>query len=338
MTPARWPGPTGQAVTGIAWAVLVFSLPVIAAWLVALAVKDRFAVSQFLFWVPAPAALAACGIAGLSAWALRLGRRSRRGIAAALGLAALAAGYRLLRHDVGWALGDFDDSAAALEVLHWNTRSPSRAGMGQPAVERIRAALASEVPRSDVAVISGPGELVLEGNRSAWLPETHELRRVGPFAVASRLPIAVAEVLALERPPGVGEISVAWVEVDAADGARVRVLVLDLPSNPRLPRIRVADALERILDRVLAHRVPDMVVGDTNCTPGSVVMGRATLGLDAAPPWRSYGWLCTFERRLPLLKIDAMVAGNALAWKAYETLDMGVGDHRAQRGRFDLVR
>jgi hypothetical protein len=41
---------------------------------------------------------------------------------------------------------------------------------------------------------------------------------------------------------------------------------------------------------------------------------------------------------MPLLKIDAMVAGNGLAWKAYETINLGIGEHRAQRGRFDVVR
>ena len=335
---ARWPGPLGQAITGIAWPVFGLSLSGIAAWLAVMVVRDRFTLTQLLFWVPAASVLAACGVAALSAWALPLKPRTRQVVAGILGLATLVSGYRFLRYDVGWALGEFDDSAGALTVMHWNTRSANHWSHGNDGVDRFCGALARTVPACDVAVISGPGDMATASNRAKWLPSSHQMRGVGPFALVSRLPIVSAEVLALEKPPGMDEISVAWVELDAGKGAPVRILVLDLPSSPRLPRIRVANALEAILERVLAGRVPDMVVGDTNCTPGSVVLGRATLGLGAAPPWRAYGWLCTFERRLPLLKIDAMVAGNGLAWKAYETMNLGIGEHRAQRGRFDLVR
>ncbi len=338
MMHARWPGPLGQAVTGIAWPVFGLSLSGIAAWLAVMVVRDRFMLTQLLFWVPAASVLAACGLAALSAWALPLKPRTRQVVAGMLGLATLVSGYRFLRYDVGWALGEFDDAAGGLTVMHWNTRSANHWSYGYDGVDRFCGALARMVPASDIAVISGPGDMASDSNRAKWLPSSHQMRGVGPFALVSRLPIVMAEVLALERPPGMDEISVAWVEVDAGKGAPVRILVLDLPSNPRLPRIRVATALEAILERVLVGRVPDMVVGDTNCTPGSVVLSRATLGLAAPPPWRSYGWLCTFERRLPLLKIDAMVAGNGLAWKAYETMNLGIGEHRAQRGRFDVVR
>jgi hypothetical protein len=335
---ARWPGPLGQAVTGIAWPVFGLSLSGIVAWLAVMVVRDRFTLTQLLFWVPAASILAACGVAALSAWALPLRPRTRQVVGAVIALAALVSGYRFVRYDFGWALGDFEDSAGALTVMHWNTRSANHWSHGYDGVDRFCGALARTVPASDVAIVSGPGDMASAANRAKWLPSSHQMRMVGPFALVSRLPVVSAEVLALEKPPGMDEISVAWVEVDAGKGAPVRILVLDLPSNPRLPRIRVANALESILERVLADRVPDMVVGDTNCTPGSVVLSRATLGLGAAPPWRAYGWLCTFERRMPLLKIDAMVAGNGLAWAAYETMDLGIGEHRAQRGRFGMSR
>jgi endonuclease/exonuclease/phosphatase family metal-dependent hydrolase len=99
-----------------------------------------------------------------------------------------------------------------------------------------------------------------------------------------------------------------------------------------MARAASAAAIESVLARVLGDRIPDMVVGDVNGTPGGLVTGALARFGHAAPPWASYGWLCTFERPWPLLRIDAMLASNALAWRGYRALDLAIGEHRMQQG------
>jgi hypothetical protein len=119
---ARWPGPLGQAVTGIAWPVFGLSLSGIAAWLAVMVVRDRFMLTQLLFWVPAASILATCGVAALSAWALPLRPRTRQVVGAVIGLAALVSGYRFVRYDFGWALGEFDTTASTASAARSRAR------------------------------------------------------------------------------------------------------------------------------------------------------------------------------------------------------------------------
>ena len=121
----------------------------------------------------------------------------------------------------------------------------------------------------------------------------------------------------------------------AAGAAPLRILAVDLPSDPRLPRARVADALAAVLARERDLPAPDLVLGDLNCTPGGVVFAKDFAALAPAPPWRARGWLPSFPRERPFWKIDAMLADPArLSWVRYRTLDLGTGAHKAQQGAF----
>jgi hypothetical protein len=63
-----------------------------------------------------------------------------------------------------------------------------------------------------------------------------------------------------------------------------------------------------------------------------VVFDAVAPGLGAAPPWRSAGWLCTYRRPWSILRIDAMLTAPTLEWRGFRTLDLGIGEHRAQQG------
>ena len=124
----------------------------------------------------------------------------------------------------------------------------------------------------------------------------------------------------------------AWFDV-AVPGARITILAIDLPSFPGLPRAVVAGSLAELLADARLPGPPDLVLGDFNCTPGSVVFDALAVGpLEVAPPWRCSGWLGTYPRPWSPLRIDAMLAGTGVRWSSFRTIDLGIGKHRAQQG------
>jgi hypothetical protein len=42
--------------------------------------------------------------------------------------------------------------------------------------------------------------------------------------------------------------------------------------------------------------------------------------------------MCTYWRPWPILRIDAMLVAPAVEWRGYRTVDLGIGEHRAQQG------
>ena len=321
---ARGPEPTpARVAAAFAWAVAAAALAIAASWAVGQAVLDRWPWSQWLFWIPAwsVAVAAGLGIAALARWA-----RGGRGRDAALALLAAAAAWSAVRSlwtDVGWSIGGAAPPGT-VSVTHWNPQWP---GAGALAAGR---ALAGEL--GDIAVITSPGSMLRSAVRDEWLPEGVEAQDLGAVGIVVRGRILHSRMLA-SRTLGTGRFMwAAWFDVEVPSG-RVRVLALDLPSDPMLPRSAVAAELADLFAGVPVPGAPDVVVGDCNATPGSVVFGAIPFeGLRRAPPWRSAGWLGTYPRAFPFLRIDAMLAAPGCEWVGYRTLDMGTGRHRAQRG------
>ncbi|WP_457654578.1 endonuclease/exonuclease/phosphatase family protein [Rhodocaloribacter sp.] len=90
-------------------------------------------------------------------------------------------------------------------------------------------------------------------------------------------------------------------------------------------RAREARALRRLLD---AETEPFLLIGDLNTTPHNWVYRHLSEGLRDA--WRSAGWrtLGTWPARLPLTRIDYILASPAWEVTAAETGPPFVSDHR----------
>lgn len=329
MIARRGPGPS-RALMVLAWTCAAPLLAFTLAWLLGQLVRDEWRWGQGLFWIPSLAALIAAGAGWL---VLRIA--AGRGPGARIGrvasaVAALAALGHMLYHEVGWrgwpAATGAPGSPASFIVSHWNARWP-----GRPSLECGRA-LAPVM--GDIAVISNPGSMGRAAVAELWLPRGVRFHDRGVVAVATAWTVESFQVLAQERVPQVGDLWIAWIQVRAPDGRPLRILAADLPSSPLVARGAVARAVTAILARHAELPVPDLVVGDLNCTPRSVVLDALAPKQRAAPPWYACGWLPTFPREEPMWRIDAMLAGPDLAWVRYQTLDLGIGAHKAQRGAF----
>lgn len=315
------------AVVAVALAVVVPATVVSAAWLAGQVALDRWTWSQWLFWLPAFAVAAVASVGALAAWRLLCASGARRASLAVLLAALVLASWRSARHEFGWAWGAAP-ARDAVVITHWNPQWP-----GDQSLEAGRA-LASVL--GDVAVITGPGSMLRASVRGGWLPDGVQSRDFGAFGIVSRLPILDARILASASPPGIGAIWLAWFEVRAASGESIRILAVDLPSQPRLARGRVAAALAEVYASVRLPEEPDVVLGDLNATPGSVVERVVAPDHRSAPPWRATGWLCTYRRPWALFRIDAMLAGPRLEWQSYRTADLGMSEHRAHVGAFRI--
>lgn len=312
------------AVESLAAVAVALLIPALAAWLVGQVLRDRFTWSQFLFWVPAFMALVAALACLAARRALRPHSRMRRPALAVAAVAAIASGARSARWEFGWSPWAAAPAAGDVVVSHWNPQWPGR--------EALACGRALAPHLGDVCVLSNPGSITRSVVAGEWVPAGWHVADTGQFAVVSRHRITECELLAVDHLPGVGMVWAGWAVVDVDGFGPLRVLAVDLPSNPRMARAASAAALESVLARVLGDRVPDVVVGDVNATPGGVVSGALARFGRAAPPWASFGWLCTFERPWPLLRIDAMLASDALSWRGYRTIDLATGEHRMQQG------
>jgi hypothetical protein len=123
----------------------------------------------------------------------------------------------------------------------------------------------------------------------------------------------------------------AHAELDGGPLGPLSVLVVDFPSNPTLPRGSAMAEATGWFAELPGAAHPDLLVGDFNSIEGSRLFQPWPENAPAEP-WRSAGWLGTFPRSAPVFRIDWMRAGPELRWRRYETLDLGTGLHRAQRG------
>ncbi|MDX2146608.1 MAG: endonuclease/exonuclease/phosphatase family protein [Planctomycetota bacterium] len=249
-----------------------------------------------------------------------------------------------------------------LRVAQWNMSSPD--------VWSWEGTLAETFPDAQLVLfsyaIAGPGfEHAVTG-----LEETHEIRRSNILCVASAYPITRRELhalaladLATESRPAFVDRFQDWynavaprfgvsrrefgavedgllleLELDArASPLRraLRVWFIDLPSDPRLSRMKIARRAREAMDRLAqAQGDPDLIMGDFNIPRGSASLrvlagglagGRAG-GLVAPSDRVTPSW----PRAMPTLHIDHSLVSPGARSRGYWTIDTGVSDHRAQ--------
>ena len=311
------------SVPGSAW--LRFPVMVVCvAYACGQVFRDRWLWSEWLFWAPSWGVALGAAIAALVLWRRRVDGRRVAWSALMASAVALWSGGRFLMHDVGWAFSMPAAMPGDMVVTHWNARWP-----GEEALDRAQA-ISQDL--GDLAIISNPGSMFLSSLRADWMPDDMRSFNLGAVGIVTRLRVMDFRMVAHTSMGRGLDLWFAWLVVRAPSGAPVRILIGDLPSSPTLARGDIAARASAMLGEADIDGPPDMVVGDFNCTPSSVVFDAVAPGLGAAPPWRSAGWLCTYWRPWPILRIDAMLAGPGLDWRGYRTFDTGIGEHRAQQG------
>ncbi len=365
----RWLG----AVSRVAARLAAFSGVVgVVAWLAGLVLNDRFVWSQWLWWLPtvvvAGGAWAAVGVS--RAFSKRGGRRTRRAAMVAAGIATVWVGVEMRP----WNLFARPEPApgmmagGAMSVAYWNLAAAS-AAPAIPMIERLDA---------DVLIIANAGS----GDRGAFSRALKDryggdaddprayIAQVGWTTVASRFPIVGTGRVALSDfetawawnnqqsvMSGVSFVELATGELLGegyeAEAQITTVWVVDLPSSPRLHRVRMlrgmagdlanwdkrvtaVDEIGRWVSRVDEGREgfphADLIVGDFNTPRGSGSLrelvgdrvdlhAAAGVGLDA-----------TFLRPVPVWAIDlAFFDRRTVLPVSFEAVETGYGYHRAIR-------
>ncbi len=359
---------------------LCLALPAAAAtsiWLVGRLFTDSIPQTQYIFWVPALLLLPAAALFGAGAWAVHwVGRpwrhlrtRAERRWRRAFGLLAIACiaclAWQML---IGWRLyrqilpQPAVDAGRAVHVFHWNMTGQS------PTTWEANLARLPDAPRPDLLLLTNAHQ----GTRFRELREQTEMDTAHwrHLALASRFPILRSDgaSLMLPRPeayptvagegdaatgepdpnparPGwydPGQIFFAELDTTSVLGRPIVVCVIDLPSNPAIPRRDVARlVLERLneLDRHWQNRsgsafdgvpVADLIAGDFNMTRGSAALSRITDGLTHAYRHAGSGLAATYPSPNPLWHIDHIFLRPPLKAVRYDVVDLGGSSHLAQ--------
>ena len=279
------------------------------AWAAGCLLNDRWSWSQWLWWIPAPVALASalCGL--VSARLLAPGTLRRGATLVAVAASVIAAGATMR----SFSFVSHAHGPDALHLVCWNARWPG---------EQARASAQALAPWAGrVMIISNPGRMA--EHASIWTRAGEEVAFAGTFMLTG--PVTVIEA----RPVVQGDDGFATLfRFSAPTTGETSVLAIDLPSNPF--RSRHA-ALARFAAQVRASvdlRTVDLIVGDFNCTRGSASVHDAFLGFTDAWSVAGQGWGASWPREQPLLHIDLALVGQGLHVDRCELHDPAVGHHR----------
>jgi hypothetical protein len=159
-----------------------------------------------------------------------------------------------------------------------------------------------------------------------WLGDGLKPERIGPFTVLTR-----DRIRALRWIVKAEGVSIVFLELAPPAGfvEPLRVLLIDMPSNPRRPRMTLARHVRTMLDDADAPDV-DMIIGDCNMTRGSAALRTLFPGVRDAFDDGAAGWIATFPRKRPIYHIDHVLLGSGLRSEAYECIPTSFGRHRAQ--------
>lgn len=283
-------------------------------WCAGRVLSDRFIVTQWISWIPSfvPPLLAAAGLVLVAAESprRRQPRAARAWSAALLGalLFWLAVDNRVITLSARPSSG--------LSLLHWTIATPVRGRTGLVADVILGA-------DPDIAILTDSAAAHRDPAILAWLGPDHRPRRAGGFVALTRLPVHAFRTLVESEG-----ISAAWLSVEAAAPVgTLDILIVDLPSDPKLSRRAVVERLTALLESADAP-APDVVVGDFNIPRGAASIRRAFPGARHAFDEAGTGWAGTYPRTRPLVHIDHVLLLGDLTSTRSAVLRAGIGRHR----------
>jgi len=292
---------------------------IILAWCLGIIVTDRYIWSQWLWWIPTPAALAT-GVIGLLC-ALRPAKKPQskriRLVGWAAATALLTFYFCFIEHHF---LRSRPASPEGLRIVNLNAwHSPDE-----------------QTPQliETIAQHRGAVTVLTTGYGVAWKKQITKLTQgpvnrvnVGPFTILTRLEIDSLQPFAMTRDG----IRLALLSVHTAyhPDRPIRIYLIDLPSSPKISRWTIASKVRQYLDEVDAPP-PDVVLGDFNITRRSASMAHMFPTLHHAYDDAGRGYTATFHRAFPLYHIDHMLLSEHWRATRYDVIDPGAGRHLLQ--------
>lgn len=290
-------------------------------WAVGRTATDRLAVIQYLHWIPTIVALAmtvVCALALLaSSW-----RRCRR----VMWLIALAQASVFFAQDFGFAgMQPLARKEPMIRIAHINPNWP---GAESPVIaQHIATALSEAFGASgpDVIFFSEVGTLLTPEVVRLYCPKDAVAYTVGRFGIVSRLPIVELTPLYDDS-----KSTAAIVRFGASQGdPSWTALVVDVPSNPQLPRFALWEELRARLDGLTDAPI-DMVVGDFNTARGAASLHAFAPNMREAFAVAGVGYGASFPREFPLWHIDQMLINPRIEVVRYQVINTGYGKHCMQ--------
>ena len=303
----------------VATGLVALAMLVLIAWLTGRIVSDRYDWSQWLLWIPTPGAIlvALLGFLGALRPADKPHRRRRRLLVWGITALALAGYFTLHEHRI---LHRSPSLTAGVRIAYWN---PNAGALHDNA--EARNAIFIDLD-ADLTILANARGLKEYDPLTDTLGPKGKAFRVRPFLFFTRLPLLEYQTLISN-----GGIEVVHLRLDAtaALGRAISIYAVDLPSDPRSPRLKTARRLRRLLDSVAAGP-PDIVIGDFNMTRGGAALRVAFPDLEHAYDQAGHGYGATYHRAFPLYHIDHVLLNDSLQALDYRLVNPGVGRHVIQ--------
>jgi endonuclease/exonuclease/phosphatase family metal-dependent hydrolase len=303
------------------------------AWLIGRVLTDRFAWSQWLWWMPTPAiiVLSVLGLLLANRPTRVSGRRKRRIVIWTLFAAAVTMHFALFEHRMLRGTPPAPSADKSLAIAHWNMTLDDYTPVDL-LLQRV-----AELD-ADVTVLTAPSNNVVRRlTQQATASNGREQVYNGwPLFVFSRVPIERVRLLVASDQRFVTSLQ---LDTTARLGRAIVLEVADMPSPPRIPRMQMAREVRSLIDQTTAPP-PDLVVGDLNIPRGSASIEVMFPGMRSAFDLAGHGYGATFPRRFPLYHIDHVLISETtdLSIARYDTYDEGLSRHRAQKAWITAVQ
>ena len=299
----------------VAWFSMFF------IWCIGRIIGDRNSLVQWISWIPT-LGVVAFGFVWL---ACRAGDRRRHRLRrwGGLACAALAVGAAVRGDFRPWS-DHVAPSPQDIRIVQWNTDHPS----GNDPRSMTALATISAEHAVDLFLISNRGSITTQESVHQWAGPQFFSAGAGPFACVTTFPIEEARVIAAT---GKG-LDMVWVakfvvRPPSWNGRALRIAMVDLPSKPTLSRIKVAQELLTDIRRGDLGEV-DIVVGDFNALPGSLILSRVFPTFHDSWAQAGSGLRTSWPRLFPLWSIDHVLLAPTLRALSSVTADPGVSKHR----------
>lgn len=319
-------------------------------WLVGRVVNDRFLWSQFVFWIPGWIAVGLSVAAVLlrrlcDAGAQRPGTRRRWFVLVPAACAVFAVWeWRV------WNIVRAAPTGGAVRIVAWNPATDFMDDFAQrvsglaPAIVAIANRPAHTKWDVIKSAVGGSGDMVRDGRLS--LVSRFPVVRWGfsPLNITGSRPQLSTwrggSLVSIDR----GEALFAELDTTAIWGRSTVIWLVDLPSDPLIPRWRMFGQAAATLSayRGPVYRAdgeresidgfppPDIVLGDFNTPRGSESIRRLVGDLGDAHARAGVGPAPSWPRRRPVLGINHTFVRRPLSVLRYRVVDMGAGQHLAQ--------
>ena len=290
-------------------------------WGIGRIIGDRNSLVQWISWIPTLGVVAF----GLVWLACRAGDRRRHRVRrwGGLACAALACGAAVRGEFRPWT-DHVAPSPQDIRIVQWNTDHPSG---NDP---RSMTALATICAEHDVDLflISNRGSITTQNCVRQWAGPQFFSAGAGPFACVTTFPIEEARVIAAS---GKGN-DMVWVakfvvRPPSWNGRALRIAMVDLPSKPTLSRMQVAQELLIDIRRGDLGEV-DIVAGDFNALPGSLILSRVFPNFHDSWAQAGSGLRTSWPRLFPLWSIDHVLLTPDMRAISSVTANPGVSKHR----------